>query len=240
MATPATDADGDDAHEASQMLKSAYEIQREQRIKENEAMLLALGLGNGSGKLKPDTDDGEGAGGGGARTKPKRKRAAKQPPRESSRQSRRLRGEKADRSAGAHGETAKSGSGGSGGGAASDDASDDEEETSVNRMLKYEKLLERHALNNVELPPRATYKHTVHRVLSMSEKALLNRVKSIERAAGMYAVVKMRMFAEVLILEDYKDVAAEAKLALQRLLKLRRFAGGAGRASRAVFKAAVA
>ena len=57
------------------------------------------------------------------------------------------------------------------------------------------------------------------RVLTMSEKALRTRVKVIERAAGVHSIVKMRMFAEVLILEGYKSVAEEAAAALRRLIE---------------------
>jgi hypothetical protein len=83
------------------------------------------------------------------------------------------------------------------------------------------------------------------RVLSMSEAALSNRVRVIERATGAYAVIKMHQvrrsvsknqeqrmatsrvnlrlaeqFAEVLIMEGMAEVAAEAEAALQRLLEL--------------------
>ena len=83
---------------------------------------------------------------------------------------------------------------------------------------RYKRLMERHAKNGVKLPPNATYRHTVHRVLSMSEKALSRRVRVIENARGKYAVLKMRMFAEVLILEGYDDIAAEASASLERLI----------------------
>ena len=83
----------------------------------------------------------------------------------------------------------------------------------------------------LELPARATYKHTLDRVLSMSHKALCNRVRAIERCAGMYAIVKMRMFAEVLILEGYADIAELAEAALTRLLELPKFAAFVAKAS---------
>ena len=38
-------------------------------------------------------------------------------------------------------------------------------------------------------------------VRTMSEKALANRIKVIERAKGQHAVIKMRLFARVLFLE---------------------------------------
>ena len=85
---------------------------------------------------------------------------------------------------------------------------------------------ERHEAEGLDLPETASYNHTVMRVTSMSVKALSNRVRAIERAAGSYAVIKMKQFAEVLILErDYDEVAKEADAALQRLLELPKFKG---------------
>ena len=101
----------------------------------------------------------------------------------------------------------------------------DNAEYEARRMEKYERLLAKHEQDGLKLPPRATYQHTVHRVMSMSPKALRNRIKAIERAQGVYAVLKMRMFAEVLILEEYDELASEAEAALLRLLQLERFSG---------------
>ena len=86
------------------------------------------------------------------------------------------------------------------------------------RRKRYAQLIERHRRGGVELPQRASYQHTVDRVLSMSEKALANRIRAIERARGKFCVVKMRMFAEVLLLEGYDELARDAGDALQRLL----------------------
>ena len=65
------------------------------------------------------------------------------------------------------------------------------------RMRRYERLFRRHAEEGLQLPETATYRHTVMRVDTMSEAALSNRVRVIERAAGSYAVIKMKQFAEV-------------------------------------------
>jgi hypothetical protein len=54
----------------------------------------------------------------------------------------------------------------------------------------------------------------------MSEKALLNRVKAIERAKGAHAVTKMRLFARVAFLEGFPEVAEAATEALGRLVEL--------------------
>ena len=127
------------------------------------------------------------------------------------------------------------------------------------RERRYERLMRRHAVEGLELPANASYAHTVMRVDTMSEAALSNRVKVMERAAGSYAVIKMRQFAEVrrppasgllcfllaalqlslpslrylnavfemqvLIMENYEEVAAEAEAALQRLLEMPKFKG---------------
>ncbi|KAK3283837.1 hypothetical protein CYMTET_8482 [Cymbomonas tetramitiformis] len=65
----------------------------------------------------------------------------------------------------------------------------------------------------------ASYAHTLHRVMTMSEAALRRRVTTIERACGKFAVTKMRLFARVLCLEGYQEVAEEATEALERLLE---------------------
>ena len=66
----------------------------------------------------------------------------------------------------------------------------------------------------------ASYAHTLMRVKSMSEKGLLGRLAAIERAKGKHAVTKMRLFARVLLLEGYEDLAAQAVASLQRLVAL--------------------
>uniref|UniRef100_A0A6U0DH25 Uncharacterized protein n=1 Tax=Pycnococcus provasolii TaxID=41880 RepID=A0A6U0DH25_9CHLO len=66
----------------------------------------------------------------------------------------------------------------------------------------------------------ASYKHTLMRVKTMSENALKNRVKAIERSKGKHAVVKMRLFAQVLFLEGYEELSEEAAAALARLVEL--------------------
>ncbi len=53
----------------------------------------------------------------------------------------------------------------------------------------------------------------------MSEPQLLNRIKAIERAKGAYAAIKMKQFAQCLILEGFTTVAKEAEASLERLLQ---------------------
>jgi hypothetical protein len=68
--------------------------------------------------------------------------------------------------------------------------------------------------------PTATYEHCLMRVKSMSDKALANRVKAIERAGGKHCVVKMAIFKSCLQDEDIWDLAKLASDALERLKAL--------------------
>lgn len=65
--------------------------------------------------------------------------------------------------------------------------------------------------------PTATYEHCLMRVKSMTEKALANRVKTIERSAGKHCVVKMAIFKCCLQDENMWDLAKLASDALERL-----------------------
>ena len=51
-------------------------------------------------------------------------------------------------------------------------------------------------------------------------QALATRVKVMERACGQHCIVKMRMFAEVLILCGKEELASLADAALKRLVDL--------------------
>lgn len=68
--------------------------------------------------------------------------------------------------------------------------------------------------------PTATYEHCLMRVKSMTDKALANRVKAIERAAGKHCVVKMAIFKSCLQDEDMWELAKLASDALERLKAL--------------------
>ena len=227
---------------AREQLKSAYELKREAKIRRNKARLAALGLSTVKTAMASEVTRPSAGGGalGKAKAKRKRKRSPEAPlPLRAP--SRRVRGE-APETRGLEGEAwidrRTSARGGDGVGA--EDAEEEDAEYETRRMAKYERLLAKHAMDGLKLPPRATYAHTVHRVLSMSQKALLNRTRAIERAQGVYAVLKMRMFAEVLILEGYDEVALEAEAALQRLLELPRFSGVAAQGLGAKTKATTA
>ena len=63
----------------------------------------------------------------------------------------------------------------------------------------------------------ASYGHTLMRVMTMGEPGLANRIKAIERACGQHAVAKMKLFATILALEGYVELAEEASSAFERL-----------------------
>eukprot|EP00535_Pseudo-nitzschia_heimii_P007461 CAMPEP_0197185782 /NCGR_PEP_ID=MMETSP1423-20130617/12684_1 /TAXON_ID=476441 /ORGANISM="Pseudo-nitzschia heimii, Strain UNC1101" /LENGTH=209 /DNA_ID=CAMNT_0042636935 /DNA_START=47 /DNA_END=676 /DNA_ORIENTATION=+ len=69
--------------------------------------------------------------------------------------------------------------------------------------------------------PTATYEHCLMRVKTMTSKALVNRVKAIERAAGKHCVVKMAIFKSCLQDEGMWDLAEVASGALERLKALK-------------------
>jgi len=54
----------------------------------------------------------------------------------------------------------------------------------------------------------------------MSEKALENRIRAIERAAGKFCVVKMAIFKCCLEEEGYVELAVKASESLERLKAL--------------------
>jgi hypothetical protein len=68
--------------------------------------------------------------------------------------------------------------------------------------------------------PTATYEHCLMRARSMSEKALANRVKAIERAAGKHCVVKMAIFKSCLQDEGMWELSELASSSLERLKAL--------------------
>jgi len=67
--------------------------------------------------------------------------------------------------------------------------------------------------------PSATYEHCAMRVRTMTEKALANRVKVIERAAGKHCVVKMAIFKSCLQDKKMWELAELARDSLERLME---------------------
>lgn len=84
--------------------------------------------------------------------------------------------------------------------------------------IEYAKLgVERAAREN----PTATYEHCLMRVRSMSDQALRNRIRTIERAAGKHCVVKMAIFKSCLQDQGYWALAEAASESLERLKALK-------------------
>lgn len=63
----------------------------------------------------------------------------------------------------------------------------------------------------------ASYEHCLHRVKSMSDEALANRIKAIERARGRFCIAKMEIFESVLRDQGLTELADDARAALLRL-----------------------
>ena len=225
---------------AAGALMSAYEIARAARIRENQQFMEQLGLSNAkkhlaqaAGVTKTKASASSSSSSSSTNTKP-RKRKANRPPPGPSRRSSRLKGDATQLVALTGSETFEEVEYDSDDNVIVSETSRTAEEMKVlealrkeNRAQLYKELLGRHNENGLKLPPTATYEHTVMRVETMSEKRLHTRVKVIERAAGQYAVLKMRMFAEVLVLEGMEDIAKEAEEALARLLQLPKFLAAA-------------
>ena len=68
--------------------------------------------------------------------------------------------------------------------------------------------------------PTATYDHCLMRVRTMTDKALKNRIKAIERAAGKHCVVKMAIFKCCLQDQELWELAELCSDALERLKAL--------------------
>jgi hypothetical protein len=68
--------------------------------------------------------------------------------------------------------------------------------------------------------PTATYDHCLMRVRTMTDKQLLNRCKSIERAAGKHCLIKIAIFVSCLRDEEKYEIAEIASEALERLKAL--------------------
>ena len=69
--------------------------------------------------------------------------------------------------------------------------------------------------------PTASYEHCSMRIRTMTDKALANRVKAIERAAGKHSVIKMAIFKSCLQDYDKWELAEMASEALERLKALK-------------------
>jgi hypothetical protein len=219
---------------AAGAMMSAYELARQQRIRENQAVMAQLGLTQAKKRLaaaiKPSSSSSSSSSSSTSSSsspqKSRKKRKASKPPTGPTRRSSRLKG---------NGTQLVALSGTQGDNEIEYISEEDidprtaeeiqalELARQIQRTKLYKELLGRHNHNGLKLPPSATYEHTVMRVVTMTDKKLKTRIKVIERAQGQYAVLKMRMFAEVLVLEGQEVLAKEAEQALARLLTLDKF-----------------
>ena len=219
--------------------RSAYEQRRIDNIKRNNARLRALGLissfeerrsnaiacGTNLKSEKVDTgqesdsessDDEEWNGDGGSKSKRKRK-ARPIEPREGSRKSRRLKGETAEFGDNFLRDLPSS---------SSPESLEKEREQRVQECREV-RLRAANAIaacggeEAAKKNPTATYEHCLMRVKTMTDKALGNRVKAIERAAGKHCVVKMAIFKSCLQDEGMWELAEVASEALERLKALK-------------------
>lgn len=220
---------------------SEYEQLRIENIKRNNARLRVLGLISSfeerrsnaiacgvnikaTAKNESDdnqdsesesSDDGEWHGDGGSIVKKKRKRRPTEP-REGSRKSRRLKGEKAEFDFNVGGSL-------SSGNAVSLEKERKErvQECREVRLRAANAIAACGGEDAAKKNPTATYEHCLMRVKTMSEKALVNRVKAIERSAGKHCVVKMAIFKSCLQDEGMWELAEIASEALERLKSLK-------------------
>jgi hypothetical protein len=187
------------------LLRSAYQVAREANLRRNLEELRAIGL------IGDDYDLNLGCK---KTSKAKRARAEPKTPSYPVRKSKRLQHLAPDDSV-----------------LALEDNADEEEveesenlESATVRITMERKIARLKALHEENATgyknPTATYEHTWMRVKSMSDPALERRIAVIEKACGQHCIVKMRMFAEVLIVAGKNDLAEQAKAALERIQAL--------------------
>jgi hypothetical protein len=105
------------------------------------------------------------------------------------------------------------------------DEDEDEDEDEARDDAAHEVAARAHASRHAGKQARAaivgtnSYQHTLMRVRTMDDAALMRRVDAIERAKGKHCVTKMRLFARVLYLEGKVDLAGEAAESLERLIE---------------------
>ena len=182
----------------------AYEKQRLENIARNQKVLEALGLVKSDAQLHEELrQQGKGA--------PKKAKRQKEDPdsaeshRAAVRRSMRLAGEPAD----------EDGEGEKFTPSAAHSGTVDHDEARAEYDLWTQRWSRKQA--GVTVVGTASYAHTLMRVMTMSESGLANRIKAIERACGQHAVAKMKLFATILALEGYVELAEDASSAYERL-----------------------
>ena len=190
---------------------SEYEQRRIDNIKRNNARLRALGLisaieekrsnniacgqieNDGNESSGSESSDGEWDDNEGEKTAKRKRKSRPIEPREGSRKSRRLKGEKAE-----FGDVFVTSD------SSRSPVSLKEEREARVQECREVRLRAANAIaacggeEAAKKNPTATYEHCLMRVKTMTEKALGNRVKAIERAAGKHCVVKMAIFKSCL------------------------------------------
>ena len=187
---------------------SEYEKQRNENIARNQKVLQALGLVRSDAELHQELRRGRGE------PKGKKRRVAPDGPeahRAAVRRSQRLAGLNAE-------EPGDDEAGGMAGAAAAAPPAHDSARHGEARA-EYDLWVQRWSGRQagVTVVGTASYAHTLMRVMTMSEAGLANRIKAIERACGQHAVAKMKLFATILALEGYVELAEDASSAYDRL-----------------------
>ena len=208
---------------------SAYELQRLENIARNQKVLEALGLVRSDAELHEELRQGKGA------PKPKRKKEdpeSAEAGRAAVRRSMRLAGQPAEEENGPSVSVTREGV-------------TDHTEARAEYDLWSQRWSRQQA--GVTVVGTASYAHTLMRVMTMvsqappltmlfhtlalahghgcsnpihtrqTESGLANRIKAIERACGQHAVAKMKLFATILALEGYVELAEDASSAYERL-----------------------
>ena len=186
---------------------SEYEKQRNENIARNQKVLQALGLVRRDAELHQELRRGRGE------PKGKKRRVAPDGP-----EAHRAAVRRSQRLAGLPAEPGDDEAGGMAGAAAAAPPAHDSARHGEARA-EYDLWVQRWSGRQagVTVVGTASYAHTLMRVMTMSEAGLANRIKAIERACGQHAVAKMKLFATILALEGYVELAEDASSAYDRL-----------------------
>jgi len=196
-----------------------YELERERRIAVNRARMLALGLrredvrAHDASRARASRKDLKAsATARAARSPTESRRAREASARGEVRRSSRARGIAPERDARDGGERSTRGEG------------EGEGETTRDARALHRRAAEEYAARNAGKQARAaivgttSYNHTLMRVKTMDERGLERRMNAIRNARGKHCVTKMRLFARVLFLEGYEDLAGTCVEALEELV----------------------
>jgi hypothetical protein len=196
-----------------------YEKERNARVMRNERLMQSLGLSSFDVHMHAFKKGGEKDDDG---TKKKKRKAEQEMVRKTKntttnnnkpvalRSSSRLRGEKATTTI-------------------LNDDDNEEEELMIDEEIERKHLIAEKAFLSLRNKSKqkkqtivgtASYQHTLMRVRTMTEPKLRNRMKAISRAKGQHCVTKMRLFARILFLEGYEELAEECAEELKELIEI--------------------